>query len=736
MFFLKSYWEKRPEQRENIRSLVNSRRLRLTSSGITTADTLLPKTEAILRDFFLGQDWLRSNGMEQVPVLGYFPDSFGYSHSLPSLLNSAGFNLTGITRVDGMTFLGCDLDFPWKFPRPGSSAELLMKKEKTLDFIWRDTNGGEVLCHWNAFTYGQGDMLAYGGIQRVYMFRYFYSDRSDRSVARKIRSFTRQLLPYSRTPYLSCPIGYDFVEPIPDLVTLLDRHNQQYFSKTGVWVVNAGLDDYLELVSNYRDRLPVLDLDPNPYWTGFYSARPSLKHQSAELVDKLVLAEALALSAGRSADTGDDVTAELAAAWEIAAVSNHHDFITGTSKDEVVQNEQEKWLKEGTEIVDALLNRLEPDPAAVASIKSDRPEWRLQNGLLEIDTTSLHLELAEEAGGCITRATDPHTLHQLLGSPSNDLISYQDSGGLWRMANEYPGGVYHEVQRSSQRPVRFEVQEQDGFLKITYISEMDGISITRSLWVGGEWPAIHFRVEGRAAEGRTLSAHFDTGINLEQLVMDEPGGVVTRPYQKYYQPTYWPFQSFIHLAQPGSGSSVAFFRGMSGAGAYLPGGAFDLVTHRNAVHETAFGFIHFPGMPVTGHERLSSALDYGIVFLEKGNWLENNLFSQARKVLQMGAPKPTAFDLFQQQAGASFRFEPDFVQILAIKPAASAPGVILRIFAPQFTGQPVTVTPLVSQVKMAFLCDARERQIHSLEVHDGQISLTMPGSIASILLQI
>jgi hypothetical protein len=49
--------------------LVNSRRLRLASNGITTADTLLPKTEAILRDFLLGQEWLRSNGMLQEPAL-------------------------------------------------------------------------------------------------------------------------------------------------------------------------------------------------------------------------------------------------------------------------------------------------------------------------------------------------------------------------------------------------------------------------------------------------------------------------------------------------------------------------------------------------------------------------------------------------------------------------------------------------------------------------------------------
>jgi alpha-mannosidase len=62
MFFLRQYWEHCAEQRETVRELVNEGRLRLTSSGVTTADTLLPSTEAILRDLLIGQEWLRING--------------------------------------------------------------------------------------------------------------------------------------------------------------------------------------------------------------------------------------------------------------------------------------------------------------------------------------------------------------------------------------------------------------------------------------------------------------------------------------------------------------------------------------------------------------------------------------------------------------------------------------------------------------------------------------------------
>jgi len=41
------------------------------------------------------------------------------------------------------------------------------------------------------------------------------------------------------------------------------------------------------------DVLPVLQLDPNPYWTGFYTSRPVLKKHCYELVDNLLAAEKL-----------------------------------------------------------------------------------------------------------------------------------------------------------------------------------------------------------------------------------------------------------------------------------------------------------------------------------------------------------------------------------------------------------------------------------------------------------
>ena len=99
--------------------------------------------------------------------MAYFPDSFGHSPALPSLLRAAGFSLAAVTHIDGMLHPSSYHELVCRrFPRPGSSAALLLKEERCLDFIWRGPDGAEVLCHWNRHGYNQGDILAHRGLGR------------------------------------------------------------------------------------------------------------------------------------------------------------------------------------------------------------------------------------------------------------------------------------------------------------------------------------------------------------------------------------------------------------------------------------------------------------------------------------------------------------------------------------------------------------------------------------------
>jgi hypothetical protein len=734
MFFLRMYWERNPKQQATIRELVNERRLRLTSSGVTTADTLIPDPEAILRDFLLGQEWLRRNGMDQEPRLAYFSDSFGCSPALPSLLQAAGFEQTAITRVDGMYFPGFERHDPKKYPRPGSSAELLLKEKCTLDFVWRDRAGAKILCHWNAFSYGQGDLLAHRGFSRIYLFPLAIPDRSERNVARRIRRFVSQLQPYSPTPYLFCPIGFDFVPPIPDLVSLLDRYNEKRYPSTGIWALNAGLDDYLSLVNCYRDQLPVIELDPNPYWTGFYTSRPSLKKRCHALVDELLLAETLSYLP-ENAEAAQKLPEELEAVWWTAAISNHHDFITGTSPDRIVDEEQVPWLEGALGVSSEKIKQLASDlPASPCTPEGgDLPRWSQEDGQVQVQTPHYSLVLAEEAGGSIVRLEDARSGDLLLGGPSNDLISYKDSGGLWRMGYEFAGGIWSQRAQASKRRAELEVLERNGGLEISWLSVLGGEEILRAIWIHVDSPIIHLRLQGRAPKRRTVTASFATGITADGFLMDTPGGVVSRACEKGYSPTFWPFQHFLHIRHEGSERGLALYQNLPGAASFNPDGTLQVVALRNAPRERAYHVLPLSGNPAKGYERDTFTFNYGVEFTRGGDWIENKLAQKAYAGVLNPWTDPADICL-RRQAEGQIRINRTDVWVWANKPATRGRGRIVRLYTLTAAHQAVTLRSIHREIQEAYLCDARERDIRPLEVHEGKVHLTLSGTITTVRL--
>jgi hypothetical protein len=634
----------------------------------------------------------------------------------------------------------------------------LLKAERSLDFYWRAPDGAEVLAHWNAFTYGQGDMLTHRGLSRTYMFPLAWADRSDRHVARRIASYVAQLAPLSRTPYLFCPIGFDFVAPIPGLVALLDRYNRRHYPQSGVWAVNAGLDDYLALVDCYRERLPALALDPNPYWTGFYSARPALKARCHALVERLCLAERLALLEGCE-DAAAALREELAEAWWTAATANHHDFITGTSPDRVVQAEQWPWLERAIEAADAAVARLAAGhkvrrpqmnskehgslPGGIgvhrrSSVASQPPargpqrlEWRREGRRIVVRTAHYALELDEAAGGAIVSAESAGGA-PLLAGPANDLVSYRDSGGLWRMGHEFRGGRLLEGARASDRPAGLSVCERAGGLELACTTSLDGEPIRRLLWLTNDSPLIYGRVEGRAAPGRTVTVRFPSGLAAGWLTMDAAGGVVERPLNRVYDPTFWPVQRFWHATDTRSGRGLALFLGLPGAVALGEDGRLEAVALRNATGERAWGLVPLLATPARGDEREAHTFDYALLFTAAGDWRENAL---AQRAQELAAPwqEPGSAALRALAGSVAAVDRPD-VAVIAAKPAWRGEGIVVRLYTLTAFGAPITLRLPGREVRSAWLCDARERDLEPLEVQDGAVRLSMPGALATIRL--
>ena len=259
-------------------------------------------------------------------------------------------------------------------------------------------------------------------------------------------------------------------------------------------------------------------------------------------------------------------------------------------------------------------------------------------------------------------------------------------------------------------------------------------------------PALHFQVTGLAPENRTETVRFETALGAAtRLVMDEPGGAIDRPAQKRYTPTFWPFQTFFRAA--GTRRGAIFFRGLPGAASFQAG-RVDLITHRNALQETAWGGVHFLGNPVKGHERTRTILDYGIRFTGPEDWPAIALMAEARRVLELGSTEPSDKARLAEAANWLVAVDPPEVQVLAIKSAGRGSGLIIRLYAPGYAGKTISLQPTLAcqdwlaghrpqpEIRQAWLCDARERDLLQLPIDNaGVIRLEMPGSIASLRLR-
>ncbi len=740
VFFLKLYWERHPEQRARLAALIESRQLRILSSSFTTPDTLLPHPEAILRDFHLGQRWLSQAGLKVVPRTAYFPDNFGHSPHLPSLMQAVGVDAVGVTRIDGMYFVAADFRRKRGFPRLGSTAELLQKELRTLDFVWRDDDGAQVLCHWNAFTYFQGDMLAHAGVIRWNGHVAAVPWRTRGHIARRIEGFVKQLEPLARTRYLLCPIGMDFNDPIEHLRDLLERYNRESYGVTGTWAVLAGLDDYFDLLRPHVEQLPVLCVDPNPYWMGFYASRPELKQRPTRIARTLVLAEKLSAFAPPDAE----LETSLGEAWSSLVLMNHHDAITGTSTDRVC-HEQRSWLDVAEAAADSALARAShvgdgavaagssPPPAAsrlAAPTSANRPRhahWWREGPLFHVHTSHHRLTFSDEHGGCLISLIVSGK-EQLKGL-GFDLMAFADEGGLWRLGHEYHGGGFALIDRASRRPAKVSVTQSADQIRVVVASELQHLPFTRTLTCSTHDRFLRLAVSGAAARRLSVTCRWEVADDPVSLEMDTIGGTIERPKERLHQPTFWPVPSMISLVGPGQALHVNFEAPT--AVSLSPDHALEWIVARNATKERAFWLLPVLAHPIggTGDERQTH---HAALFVTH----ESTVSTPMRRELEV-AWFPEDQRHLKHLARRLVHCDDPSVWFPAVKRADVGSGIIVRLSCVRQgcpASRPVRLSVPNRSIRAAFRCDAREADIEGLELDSGNAVVPLHSRLTTVRL--
>jgi len=722
IFFFKRYWDTHPEKQSLLRDYVNKGRIVFSGTGVTSPDTLIPEGENLIRDYLFGYYWLKQNLMNAEPKVAYLPDSFGHSPSLPAILRELGYKYVAFSRIDGSYFIGIDTRSSKDYPLKGSSAELLLSELKTTDFIWRSGDSSEVIAHWSAFSYMQGDMLDKNALAYIYGINLGIPARSPKQTNAKIDSLIKQLQPLSKTGYMFCPIGGDFNPPIPDLNKILTQYNQTRYSETGVFVVLATLEDYFRLVEFHKDKLPVLMLDPNPTFMGFYSSRPELKQRARKLSQSLLLAEALGVNA--ILHNNPELYPELSQIWATSLFSNHHDFITGTAPDRVYWKEQIPVLKNAQKQIDLIIEKLKKETGLAQKnlMPSSKIQWQKTGSIIKIENAYYLIEIDENKGGCITRWFDRGQNREIISGPSNDIILYFETGGLWRMGQEISAGQFKQIAKASDFPAEITAKEENRILEVKISSQLEGKNFSRILYFRADAPEVRMKMTGAVNKKRTATVAFRTYARPGKFIQELPYGMIERPLNKLYEPTFWAVKNWVDIVDSGGvfGLNLAF--SAPGAVHSDKDGMIEMIALRYAPQERVKGIPLLLAFPAIGSDPDEHTFDYAFWSHAQDNWLMTRAFLKAKNLM-------SEFQL----PDSPVQIDREDIVISALKRAESGTGIIIRLF--KYSPEPAIVHLSIpsKEPKNAFLTDALERKLRELPIKHDRVELQMNYSLATIL---
>uniref|UniRef100_A0A1W7RB09 Alpha-mannosidase n=1 Tax=Hadrurus spadix TaxID=141984 RepID=A0A1W7RB09_9SCOR len=383
--FFAKWWESlksRPHVQQRVKDMVHRNQLEIGTGGWVMTDEATAHYYSMIDQLIEGHQWLKSTlGIH--PKNGWSIDPFGHSATVPYLIHEAGIENMVIQRTH----------FAWK---------QYLAERKKLEFVWKKLSaspmadlkdGKNILCHMAPFdlysikhTCGPDANICLQFDFRKIIGEYTESrayEINDKNVHERAELLLGQ---YGRIGSLFphnvalVPLGDDFRfnydiewdQQYTNYRILFDYINSQ---KDWYAQVDFGtLEDYFQEVHKRTKEFPSVSgdffsygdiyADGRPsYWTGYFTTRPFMKHLCRELEHWLRAAEILySLTRAHVSQRGysvllqklDDDYKYLSYGRDNLGLFQHHDAITGTSKETVMAdygNRLHRSLQEVSAIV-------------------------------------------------------------------------------------------------------------------------------------------------------------------------------------------------------------------------------------------------------------------------------------------------------------------------------------------------------------------------------------------------
>ncbi len=325
VLFVQHFWETHPDQRADLRDLVRKRQITFAWPGITQPETSLAAPGVQWHNLLQGRAWISATfGAQAVPATAWQSDAFGNSAALPIFLQSTGISYLYLGRWQNR----CDPDYRACQPLPAA-------------FYWQSPlpapAGGppsRVLVTYLSYPTAWGALLnKKTPEQQMAALQTLVDDQFQRTTAK----------------YLFLPFGFDFLDPNPALLDLVNRWNAAHPDTALIFADPETAFRYLS-----TQHLPVLTVDLNPIWQAFYGTRPAAKIADKESEFYLTAADKFGLL----------LNSAMPSTWQTSAINAHYDNLSAVGYDSVWASSQgPRFAQSVQDSADELASRL----AAIAS---------------------------------------------------------------------------------------------------------------------------------------------------------------------------------------------------------------------------------------------------------------------------------------------------------------------------------------------------------------------------------
>ncbi|XP_052022231.1 lysosomal alpha-mannosidase isoform X2 [Apodemus sylvaticus] len=348
MAFFSRWWEHQSNATQDIvRNLVRQGRLEFVNGGWVMNDEAATHYGAIVDQMTLGLRFLQDTfGSDGLPRVAWHIDPFGHSREQASLFAQMGF--------DGF-FLG-RIDYQDKFNRKNLlRMEELWRASDSLKPPAADLFTGVLPNNYNPPKDLCWDVLCTDP-------PIVEDPQSPEFNAKKLVNYFLKLASsqkkYYRTNHTVMTMGSDFQYEnanmwFKNMDKLIRLVNAQQAKGSQVHVLYSTPTCYLWELNKAKltwtvkkdDFFPYAD-GPHMFWTGYFSSRPALKRYERLSYNFLQVCNQLEALVGPQANVGPYGSGNSAPLKEAMAVLQHHDAVSGTAKQNVV-NDYAKQLAAG-----------------------------------------------------------------------------------------------------------------------------------------------------------------------------------------------------------------------------------------------------------------------------------------------------------------------------------------------------------------------------------------------------